>query len=68
MAGMTMAFVLPTHGQVKKIHDLQRRIDQLRPDQQKYLEHLLRSWRAFHAWDGLSLARRAYRRTVNDRP
>jgi hypothetical protein len=43
-------------------------VARFRPDQNAYFEHLVRSWRIFERTDGLSIATRAAKRTMRDRP
>jgi len=65
---MTIGFLLPNERERLTIAGFRDRIDQLRPDQLMYFEHLLRSWQVFRSRAGLSMVARAYRRTLNDRP
>jgi hypothetical protein len=65
---MRLAFLMPSNNDRQRIEAAQERIIDLRPDQIKHLEHLLRSWRIFGRWDGVDLTWRAIKRTLRDKP
>lgn len=51
-----------------QLERLQSVVTGFRPDQRIHFEHLVRSWRIFDRSDGLSIATRAAKRTMQDRP
>lgn len=58
---------MPSAAERQQIADAIERILEMRPDQVKYAEHLLRSWRVFRT-DGITLMRRAIKRAIHDKP
>lgn len=65
---MQIAFVMPTEEQKLRIKAMHAAIGKMRPDQSKYFEQLVRSWRLIERWDALRLTERAIRRTFHERP
>lgn len=67
---MRLAFIMPSDIERKQIGVLREHIVEMRSDQLKHLEHLLRSWRIFGdgSADGIALTWRAIKRTLRDRP
>jgi len=65
---MKLGFIMPSNAQRQKIGVLQEHIVEMRPDQIKHLEHLLRSWGVFGKYDGIAWTWRAIKRTFRDRP
>lgn len=65
---MQLAFIMPNEAQRQQIGVMRESVVQMRPDQIKHLEHLLRSWGIFGRADALALTWRAIKRTLRDRP
>lgn len=66
---MKLAFLMPNcNAERQKIGAIRERFVEMRPDQIKHLEHLLRSWRVFGAQDGIAVTWRAIKRVLRDRP
>lgn len=65
---MILAFIMPSEAQRKTISVMRESVVEMRPDQIKHLEHLLRSWGAFGSLDALAITWRAIKRTLRDRP
>lgn len=65
---MQLAFIMPSEAQSKEIGAMRESVVEMRPDQIRHLEHLLRSWRIFARGDALALTWRAIKRTLRDRP
>jgi hypothetical protein len=67
---MKLAFILPSDLQRQRIGEMREHMLEMRPDQIKHLEHLLRSWRIFGAAGdhGIAMTRRAIKRVLRDRP
>lgn len=65
---MKLAFIMPTDAQCQKISVMRESVIQMRPDQVKHLEHLLRSWGIFGHPDALAATWRAIKRTLRDLP
>lgn len=65
---MKLAFIMPTEAERRRIAVARETIRQMRPDQIKHVEHLLRSWNIFDRNDSLEIMWRAIKRTRRDRP
>lgn len=65
---MRLGFLMPNEAQRRKIGVMQESVIELRPDQLKHLEHLLRSWGVFGSYQGLDMTWRAVKRVLRDRP
>jgi hypothetical protein len=65
---MKLAFIMPTDAQRQKIAVMRESVVEMRPDQLKHFEHLLRSWGVFGRYDGVARTWRAIKRTLRDRP
>jgi hypothetical protein len=65
---MQLGFVMLAESQRPQLERLRSVVARFRPDQNAYFEHLVRSWRIFERTDGLSIATRAAKRTMRDRP
>lgn len=65
---MLLGFILPSESERRKIGAAQEAVYEMRADQIKHLEHLLRSWRVFGTSGGIVATWRAIKRTLRDRP
>lgn len=65
---MRLAVLMPGKSDLEWMGEMQERIYEMRPDQLKHMEHLLRSWEIFGRVGGLSLIWRAIKRTLRDKP
>jgi hypothetical protein len=65
---MKLAFIMPSPMQRQKIGALRESVVELRPDQLRHFEHLLRSWGIFGRPDAIEVTWRAVKRTLRDRP
>lgn len=65
---MKIAFLMPNEAQRRKIGVMQESVIEMRPDQIRHFEHLIRSWRIFGTYDGLDKTWKAIKRTLRDRP
>lgn len=65
---MRLAFIMPNETQRDEIVRMRESVVEMRPDQIRHLEHLLRSWGIFGRSDGIPLTWRAIKRTLRDRP
>lgn len=65
---MKLAFIMPSEAQERRIGAMRESVVEMRPDQIRHLEHLLRSWRIFGRYDGIALTWRAIKRTLRDKP
>lgn len=68
MGEVRLAFIMPSEAESKKIEFLRESVIEMRSDQIKHLEHLLRSWRVFGRSDSIALIWRAIKRTLRDYP
>lgn len=65
---MRLGFIMPSEAERKQIGALQEHVLELRQDQIRHLEHLLRSWGIFGHQNAIAATWRAIKRTVRDRP
>lgn len=65
---MKLAFIMPSPMQRQKLSQVRESVVDLRPDQIKHLEHLLRSWGIFGRPNAIELTWRAVKRTLRDKP
>lgn len=65
---MQLAFIMPSEAQQKSIGRMRESVVEMRPDQVKHFEHLLRSWGIFGQSRAEALVWRAIKRTLRDRP
>ena len=65
---MKLAFIMPSEAERQRIGAMQERVIELRQDQIRHLEHLLRSWGVFGRTDGIEVTWRAIKRVLRDRP
>jgi hypothetical protein len=65
---MKLAFIMPTDVQRQNIGMMRESIVEMRPDQIKHFEHLLRSWGVFGRTGVEATVWRAIKRTLRDRP
>lgn len=65
---MKLAFLMPNDAAKDRIAVMRESVVEMRPDQIKHLEHLLRSWGIFGRGDAVALTWRAIKRTLRDRP
>ncbi len=65
---MQLAFIMPNEAQRDSIGRMRESMAEMRPDQIKHLEHLLRSWGIFGTPNAEALVWRAIKRTLRDRP
>lgn len=65
---MKLAFIMPAEAERQKIEQMRESIIEMRPDQIRHLEHLLRSWGIFGRTDAIAATWRAIKRVLRDKP
>lgn len=65
---MKLAFIMPSKAERLKIGIMRESMLEMRQDQLRHLEHLLRSWGIFGRQDAIEATWRAIKRTLRDRP
>ena len=65
---MRLAFIMPGDGERQKIDRMRESVIEMRSDQLRYLESLLRSWRIFGRSDAIGATWRAIKRTLRECP
>lgn len=65
---MKLAFIMPSAAERRKIKRMRESVVEMRPDQLRYFEHLLRSWGIFGREDAIAATWRAIKRTFSEHP
>lgn len=65
---MKLAFIMPAEAERVSIERMRESIIEMRPDQIRHLEHLLRSWGIFGSNNAIADTWRAIKRVLRDRP
>lgn len=65
---MKLAFLMPNEAERQQIGRMRESVIELRPDQLRHFEHLLRSWGIFGRNNALAATYRALKRVLRDKP
>lgn len=65
---MLLGFIMPSEAERQSIDRARESVVEMRPDQVKHLEHLLRSWGIFGRPDAIATTWRAIKRVLRDKP